>query len=67
MRIYQVHTFVADQNTEGRLEHRRWFQTKVPPYTGAVGYFGATATVRAGSQALKRSAPPRSAHCLRQE
>ena len=31
MRIYQVRTFVADQTTEGRLEHRRWASNQGAP------------------------------------
>jgi len=32
MRIYQVHTFVADQTTEGRRSTAAGLQTKVPLY-----------------------------------
>ncbi len=40
---------------------------EVSPCAGTMGYFGATVTVQASLQALRRSAPPRNAHCLRQE
>lgn len=52
MRIYQVHTFVADQTKEGRLEHRRWASNQGAPVAGwgpPVGTVGIRASHRPAS------------------